>query len=499
MKHLKCVKYIIISLLLIVLVVSCAKKEESKKIDKEEIMQNITASESFIIDFNINTKVDDAIVFMDGQFQIEQKDKIRSVTGFININDKREIYKEYIDFTNSKRYFYMISDKKWVTSDVENANTNLLNILNDDVVITENQNEYIISGQTPFSVFKESIGITERLDERQFTFIIPFTMKINKSNLEITEIRFKLDEEITDANTLIQTFDVTVSPTVSDKEVIIPDEVFETPSDENTGDNESKIVEEPKEEEIIYEEIEPFPMYSIGTFSLEEIRMIVSDELNEMYPEDIDFYNYIKENITQIKTLAAEDTKDFTTDEIIEVLFMMSGFMNEDETLNVKEGIEYVKNEESVLPKIDINLNDFSYETLSLISTLLDNNFTLKNIENFENEEINSFNEVYGYLLDSKKNNIYIAFNKDEEKDIKEYMIKTIGIPLNVESSINGTLLVNNVSPGDTLEKVEEIFKTPYVKFAKDKETIYIYKNESIKLSFIFDDYILTKIFISNL
>lgn len=496
MKHLK---YVLLCFFAALLIISCAKKDDLKKINKEEILSSVNASESFTVNFVINSKNNDIAKFMDGQFQIMQKNKIRSVTGFVNVNDEREIYKEYIDFANLKRYFYVISDKKWETSDVENVNTNLLNILNDDVSITENQNEYILSGQVPYQTFKESIGITRELNEKQFNFTLPFVMRVNKNNYAVTEIKFELAEEITDEDMLIQKFEVTITPNISDKEIIIPDEVFETPSDENTVDDEPGIVEEPQEEEIVYEEIDSLPMYSIGTFSLEEIRMIVSDELNETYPEDVDFYNYIKENITQIKTLAAEDTKDFTTDEIIEVLFMMSGFMNEDETLNIKEGVEYEKNEESTLPELNINLNDFNYEPLSIISTLLDNNFTIKNIENFENEEINSFNEVYAYLLDSKKNNIYITFNKDEEKDIKEYMIKTIGIPINIESSVNGTLSVNNVSPGATIENVESVFGGPYINYKKDKESIYIYKNETIKLSLIFDDDILTKIFISTL
>ncbi len=496
MKHLK---YILLCLFAALLIISCAKKDDFEKINKEEILSNINVSESFTINFVVNSKNNDIAKFTDGQFQIMQKNKIRSVTGFVNINDEREIYKEYIDFANLKRYFYIISDKKWETSNIENVNTNLLNILNDDVSITENQNEYILSGQVPYQTFKESIGITGNLKEKQFNFALPFVMHVNKNNYTVTEIKFELADEITDEDTLIQKFEVTITPNVSDKEIIIPDEVFETPSDENANTDEPEIVEEPQEEEIVYEEIDSLPMYSIGTFSLEEIRMIVSDELNETYPEDIDFYNYIKENITQIKTLAAKDTKDFTTDEIIEVLFMMSGFMNEDETLNIKEGVEYEKNEESTLSELSINLNDFNYEPLSIISTLLDNNFTIKNIENFENEEINNFNEVYAYLLDSKKNNIYITFNKDEEKDIKEYMIKTIGIPLNVENTVNGTLSVNNISPGATFENVESVFGKPYVNYKKDKENIYIYKNETIKLSLIFDDNILTKIFISAL
>ena len=499
MKHLK---YILLCFFTALLIISCAKKDDLKKINKEEIFSSVNASESFTVNFAINSKDNDVAKFMDGQFQIMQKNKIRSVTGFVNINDEREIYKEYIDFANLKRYFYIISDKKWETSDVENVNTNLLNILNDDVSIAENQNEYILSGQVPYQTFKESIGITGNLNEKQFEFTLPFVMRVNKNNYAVTEIKFELNEEITDEDMQIQKFEVTITPNISDKEIIIPDEVFETPSDENdenANDDESKILEEPQEEEIVYEEIDSLPMYSIGTFSLEEIRMIVSDELNETYPEDVDFYNYIKENITEIKTLAAEDTKDFTTDEIIEVLFMMSGFMNEDETLNIKEGVEYEKNEESTLSELNINLNDFNYEPLSIISTLLDNNFTIKNIENFENEEINSFNEVYAYLLDSKKNNIYITFNKDEEKDIKEYMIKTIGIPLNVENTVNGTLSINNVSLGTTVENVENVFGKPYINYKKDKENIYIYKNETIKLSLIFDDDILTKIFISTL
>ena len=476
--------------------VACTKHDMQQELITEtikNIIEKTQPCDSYSINFVIDSTINDKNNYLEGNYNISEKNNIRSVIGYLAVNDIRRNYKEYLDFNLGKRYFYNIKESKWEISDTIKNNGSILDIISDASSLTENEENYILSGTVPYNTFHESIKITDYVDDKKYSFMLPFTVYIDREDFNINQITLNTKEPIKEDDTIIKKFSVQIKPYSSDEEIIIPDEIFEVKEEKPIVNKD--LEEEPVTKEI-YEEIEALPLYSIGSFSIDEIRMIVSNDLNSL--SDDELYNYILENVTKIKTEASEEIKDFTTDEILEVFFMMSDFMNEDETLSIKEGVEYIKENNICNKDFTLNINGFNFTNTQKINDLLENNFTIKNDENFANKEINVFNETFVNLLDTKKNNIYIFLDKNENKDLKDFDILTLAASLNIKNTINGNISIEDVNLGDNLKNIENKLGQPFEKYKNNTSIVSIYKNNTTKVSLVFKDNILTKIFISK-
>ena len=473
--------------------VACTKHDMRQELIEEtikDIIEKTQPCDSYNINFVIDSTINNKNNYLEGSYNISEKNNIRSVIGYLAINDNRRNYKEYLDFNLGKRYFYNIKESKWEISDTIKNNGSILDIISYTSSLTESEENYILSGTVPYNTFHESVKITNYVDDKKHSFVLPFTVYIDREDFNVNQMTIGIKESIVEDDIIVKKFSVKIKPYYSDEEIVIPDEVFKVKEEPVI----SKDLEEEPVIEETYEEIETLPLYSIGSFSLDEIRMIVSNDLNNL--SDDELYKYVLENVTKIKTEASEEVKDFTTDQILEVFFMMSDFMNEDETLNIKEGVEYIKENNIYDKDFTLNINGFNFSNTQKINSLLENNFTVKDDENFANKEINVFNETFVNLLDTKKNNIYIFLDKNENKDLKDFDILTLAASLNIENTINGNISIEDVNLGDNLKDIENKLGQPFEKYKNNTSIVSIYKNNTTKVSLVFKDNILTKIFI---
>ncbi len=298
-----------------------------------------------LLDIESETQKEDKEIglFVTTDFNIKQNTDIDYIEGKININvaGKKSVQdvKVYNDYFENKSYFFNKQTSKWTENDLENKKNDKIIFPTaeqfQDLTLNKNKNKtsYLVTGKLDADIVHSLLNATETIENMAGISIrdkvdkYEVTLEFDKQTKELTNIYITPKKEITVGNNVFSNYYITLTFTqINSVELSIPEDVKRSasetiqldPNQKPSDDNNSQTA--PNNTDYVSN-------YGIGKYSIQDIRDILPDDINALY-NDEELYNLLIEDISKIRIADADSTKDLTDEEVLEVIFIISGYMD---------------------------------------------------------------------------------------------------------------------------------------------------------------------------
>lgn len=540
------VKKVFASLLICILTIStfagCSTIKEGDLI-KNAFPKNISSVDYRILvalEGTVDTGENVQNIILDSDIHVKQSDNIDFSEGKINLslNDKKasKYLEQYNDYDNKFKYVFDPKTESFVKENLDIQKHSLSfpdENLFENLTLNKNRDEnaLVITSKASASVFPNIINkindaisfANVNIDNTNYDV----TFEFDSDTKNIDKIYFSLDDP--NKETQFTKLNISVEFNQFDNvEIILPeiDEVVDGTNEEiKNGDN-FKLPETNKEKDSTStessdsvlpeqtqqeftsnveegEEEGPAPekeikkQYFIGSYNMDYIRSILPPDVSGEY-DDEELLSVLLNSIENIRETVPEDTAGLKDEEVLEVLFVMSGYMDEDGNIINIDNKKYTVNNNMLKNTPKLSLNKTNIEFPISISDLKKAGFVLKDTKEWDECIPNVYTYVNVYLIDKNGNTICASVKKENNVGLDDSQVDYVSIT-NSEDKKDSSLEIDGIEFGATVQDVKDEYKEPFSEFFGNSYSNLKYKMQNgLSINFSFNSNVLDNIIITN-